>query len=376
MALGERFKSDGARGLARFLADHQNCDAGFDVRREEEPGSGRLRIACLGCGATVSYRAAEAGNFSSAIVDVGAANGSAHGLGPPVGVVEPAEASETAKPAKAPEPADIAAPKRTADLGPASSGPPRRPGSGRGPGRGRAGRKAAPGSKPASPTRAGALARLPRWIPTALIALLIAGGLTMIAIGLLRDDGESSQTASAPPAQPAPSAGAPQPQGEPAPPEPPPASAPARSGDGTGRPAEPAALRRSTYAGRFSIGLPAGWRESGDASRGFTFAPAGAAAAVRVYFEAGERPLGELGDLAATFLADSHAGASISEPEQGRFAGGPAAAVRSRYGGGEEVAFVLARDGFSYLVLRRVDRGASEKLGAEAQAVTAGFRPR
>ena len=33
MAL-ERFRTGGARGIARFLSDHQHCDAGFDVRRD------------------------------------------------------------------------------------------------------------------------------------------------------------------------------------------------------------------------------------------------------------------------------------------------------------------------------------------------------
>ena len=65
MALGERFRSGGARGIAQFLAEHQHCDAGFDVRRDEAPGSGKLTITCQGCGQTVSYNAAEVGEIGA-----------------------------------------------------------------------------------------------------------------------------------------------------------------------------------------------------------------------------------------------------------------------------------------------------------------------
>jgi hypothetical protein len=53
--------SGGASAISRFLAEHQDHDAGFDVGREAGSGSGRLRIVCLGCGESVEYRAAEGG---------------------------------------------------------------------------------------------------------------------------------------------------------------------------------------------------------------------------------------------------------------------------------------------------------------------------
>jgi hypothetical protein len=63
MALGERFRSGGARGIARFLSDHQDCNAGFDVRREDSAGTGRLSITCKGCHQAITYKAAEAGEW-------------------------------------------------------------------------------------------------------------------------------------------------------------------------------------------------------------------------------------------------------------------------------------------------------------------------
>src|SRR3954453_4909404 len=46
--------------ISRFLAEHQDHDAGFDVGREKGSGTGRLRLVCLGCGETIEYRAGEA----------------------------------------------------------------------------------------------------------------------------------------------------------------------------------------------------------------------------------------------------------------------------------------------------------------------------
>ncbi len=65
MAPGERFQSGGARGIARFLSDHQNCNAGFDVRREDGAGTGRLSITCKGCRQAITYKAAEAGELAA-----------------------------------------------------------------------------------------------------------------------------------------------------------------------------------------------------------------------------------------------------------------------------------------------------------------------
>jgi hypothetical protein len=82
--LGERFRSDATRQISRFLDHHQGCDAGFDVRRQGEPGHGQFAITCLGCGQTVEYRAAHLGDLVAVDTELEAAaveNGG--GSGPP-----------------------------------------------------------------------------------------------------------------------------------------------------------------------------------------------------------------------------------------------------------------------------------------------------
>ena len=59
MSPGERFRGAVSSGVAEFLASHQACDAGFDIKRDRSRGSGRLRITCKGCGQSVDYLAAE-----------------------------------------------------------------------------------------------------------------------------------------------------------------------------------------------------------------------------------------------------------------------------------------------------------------------------
>jgi hypothetical protein len=65
MAPGEWFRGAGSTGVAEFLASHQHCDAGFDVKRDRGPGSGGLKITCTGCGQSVEYLAAEAAEMAS-----------------------------------------------------------------------------------------------------------------------------------------------------------------------------------------------------------------------------------------------------------------------------------------------------------------------
>jgi hypothetical protein len=60
MAATEGTGSGPASGIARFLAEHQDHEAGFDVGRESGAATGRLKITCLECGKSVEYRAGEA----------------------------------------------------------------------------------------------------------------------------------------------------------------------------------------------------------------------------------------------------------------------------------------------------------------------------
>ena len=213
MALGERFRSGGARGIAQFLAEHEHCDAGFDVRRDQAPGSGKLTVTCQGCGQTVSYNAAEVGE---------------------IGAFDLPEDALTRTEDRAPidrPPVPAATPN--------GAGPPAVSDSG-------SVVTTGPGPRPAGGNRSG---RLPRWAVPAAIGVLIAAGIAMIAVGLIRSggDGQTDEDAPAPVEAEAPV--------EPAPPETAPAE-PAAPADPA--PAGQVALQNRSF-GAFTVGVPAGW---------------------------------------------------------------------------------------------------------------------
>ncbi|MGH2955536.1 MAG: hypothetical protein ACRDL6_00880 [Solirubrobacterales bacterium] len=338
MALGERFRSGGARGIALFLADHQHCDAGFDVRRDEA-GSGRLRITCLGCGETVDYRAAEAGELAAGLPMKVAENGGEAG------------GREPAVPAP-PEPPRAAAP---------------------------------PELRPRRPASSSRWSRIPGWVSAALIGALVVAGLTMVAIGVLRDDGEQAQ-------DPTPTQTTPQPETTPQ--QAPPEGAGeqqqgaggqgrAQPGEGTTQPqgaggaaagAEDVPLRQRRFADRFTIGVPPAWDHGAEGGAVVITAP-GATAELNIFFEGGERPPGRLARAAADFLDQRHQRGKIRKSQPVRVGSRRGLRVRITYPGGEEVAVVVAAKGFSYLVLRRVDRGASPDISRQAEAALASFRP-
>jgi hypothetical protein len=316
MAMGERFRSGGARGIARFLADHQHCDAGFDVRRDET-GTGRLRITCLGCGATVDYRAAEAGELAA---------------GPPVQTAENGEPEGSAEPVARAAPPPVPAPPRSESGRPAPLAKPRR-------------------------------SRIPRWVSAALIGALIIGGLVMVAIGVLRDDGEQAGTATQPEVT----------QPEAAPPQsaPPESTAPENDQPGT----EAAQLKRRRFADRFTIGIPPGWDRGVEGGAVVIIAP-GATAELNVFFESGGRPARQLARSARSFLSQRHGQGQVGKTRPVPVGARRGLQVRITYPAGEEIAVVVSAKGFSYLVLRRVDRGASADIGRQADAALASFRPR
>ena len=226
MAIGERFRSGGAQGIARFLAEHQGCDSGFDVRRDEQLGSGKLSITCEGCGARVEYRAAEAGELAAG----GPQTGPVPANGAPVAPVAPPTAAPPPPGAPAPPavPPPVARPAGTPTF-----------------------------ARRSQPAGSRSRRLVPSWVSVALIGALILGGLTMIAIGLTKDDNEPAPTA-------APSGQAPVEN------EPGPGQSQAAGGRSEPaaccrlRPAPPAGaaeLNRRTFASRFTIGVPAGWQD-------------------------------------------------------------------------------------------------------------------
>lgn len=332
MPVGQRFRGEGARGIARFLSEHQHCDEGFDVQRGQHPGSGRLRITCLGCGASVEYRTGEPGEAALPAVEAALANAGAGTEAEPKPIGVPRE--EGARP-----PSPSAAPSRRTV---ATSNRYERP---------RAERR---------PRR--------RWLPAALVSLVVAG-LAIIAIGLLGpgdDGGGSTTTAEAPPPQEAPE--------EPA--VVPPDVSQVAPEPAAGPDAKEIRLERRSFGGAFTLGLPAGWGADGAPEEGFTFAPRSGDAEVTAFFEQGTRDAGELAELASDFLAQRHEGARVGAPRRVRFGGAEAEKVRAGYPGGTETAIVLTDAGFSFLVLERVDRGTPPRVRAEARAVAGSFRPR
>lgn len=307
MALGERFRSGGAREIARFLSDHQHCSAGFDVHREAGPVTGRLTVTCEGCGEAIAYEAAEPGELAAGPQ---LSNGGS-------------EAAAGPEDLPAPEPADDA-----------PEGPP-----------------APPPPADRTPERPGG-----RWLVPVLIGLLIAAGLVMVIVGINRSSGNSGEeqallpTIEGPPAT---------------------GTAPAQQG----APPSQVPLDRRVFENRFAIGVPEGW-SAGNRDDSISLTAPGDVAEIRIYFAQGARPQGELTEGASAFLADEHPGARIGKPQPQRLGGVRADRVTAVYGGGEEVAVVLTRGGFTYLVLRRVDNGASAGVTAQADASLASFKPK
>jgi hypothetical protein len=313
MAL-ERFRTGGARGIARFLSDHQHCDAGFEVRRETEAGTGRLSITCKGCGEAITYKAAEAGELAAG-PDLTNGDGGAPGPATPVDTPDDQGLQRVA---------------------------------------------------PRAPSRSTDRSRL---LPVILIGALILIGVVMIAAGLLRSGGtgrtdeatepvatEATAPAETTPAEPA----------APAETTPPADTTPAPG-------AAPVKLDRRTFEGRFAIGVPAGWK-AGASGGAIAIAPNGDVAAIKVFFEPGMEPATELARGAARFLADEHEGADVSGAQPIRLGEEKGARVDATYSGGEESAVVLSASGYTFLVLLRVDGGASPAIAAEGEAALASFR--
>ena len=336
MALGERFRSGGARGIAQFLAEHQHCDAGFDVRRNEAPGSGKLTITCQGCGQTVSYNAAEVG-------EIGAFDLPEDGLTRTVDR-EPVE--------RAPAPARAPNGDRP-PAGPAASST----------------ATAGPGPHPAGGNSSRGL---PRWLAPAAIGLVIAAGIAMIAIGLIRSGGDG-ETEEAP---------APTQAEQPAEPTTPSESTPTEPTTTSEEPAQPAeppptggvALQNRSF-GAFTVGVPAGWSAS-SAPDGAELEAPGSTAGLTVLAGSSDLSPLEFAQQSEQFLADRRPGASVGDPRSITFEGQPAARTIVSYPGSEEQVTFVSDGGTVYALIKRVEGGASAQVEDEADAALASFSPR
>jgi hypothetical protein len=191
----------------------------------------------------------------------------------------------------------------------------------------------------------------------------------MIVAGLLSSD-DGGEAASEPQAT---ATEAAEPQQESPPADEPAETVPPATGNDEPAPAAQVPLDRARIAGVFTIGVPRGW-ERGDAEGGgVSIQTRDGTAEIRVFYEPGERPTGELASAAAGFLADEHRGAQVSRPEAVRVDHSRGAQVTAVYSGGEEMAVVVSKGGFAFLMLCRVDRGAAPQRYAEAEAIMASF---
>jgi hypothetical protein len=216
-------------------------------------------------------------------------------------------------------------------------------------------------------------AALPWWVPNAYILIVILIGLGMIAFGILRPGGEgrtlfggdAQQEETPPPSE--------QPAPEPQPPvtagaAPAPKPAPAE------RPARPPELDRVTVLGRFAVGIPPGWY-GGTGGGAVVFSAPEDAAVLRVFLEPGRAKPGSLSDEAARFLRDEHREAKLTRPARMRLGEFRAVTLVATYRGGEERATLLSANGYSYVVLSKVEGGASAAVRAASVAALRSFRP-
>jgi hypothetical protein len=217
-------------------------------------------------------------------------------------------------------------------------------------------------------------AALPWWVPNAYILAVILAGLGMIAFGVLRPGSDDraildggAQGGEAPPAtvQIAPARPKPVVAGAGAGPSPkPPARRPARAPD----------LDRVEVLGRFAVGIPPEWaRGTWEGAVGFR-SPNGEAE-LRVFLESGGAKPGSLSDEVSRFLSEEHPEAGITRPKPMRIGRFRAVEVNATFDGGVERAVVLSANGYSYLVMSRVDDGTSAATRAASAAALRSFRP-
>lgn len=285
------------------------------MRRETGAGTGRLSITCKGCGEAITYKAAEAGELAAGPNLTNGDSGHME-IAPPEG--------DGLRKIATPAPRE---PKRSTDRS--------------------------------------------RLLPAILIGLLILTGALMITVGLVRSggDGRSDDETAAPATQPTtsettPAETAPQATETEPPAQTTPAPAPSTP---------PVRLKRRDFEGRFAMGVPVGWKAGSDEGA-ILIAPGGSTAAIRVFFEPGADRASDLAEGATRFLADEHDGADVSGPQPIKLGDEKGQRINATYSSGEESAVVLSAGGYTFLVLLRVDNGASETVAAEGEAALASFR--
>jgi hypothetical protein len=312
--LAARDQQSPSHGVGSFVATHEDCGAGFEITRN---GRGRLHLVCVACGERTEYGAEDTEQLR------------AHGVDP-----ERAATGTRFQPRRENVERWLPAP-----------------------------------------------AALPWWIPNAYIVAVIAVGLGLIALGVFRpgsDDpaflgggeGDGQQEQSPPPSGQTAPAPAPTPQ-------PPvtagaaPAPTPSNQPE---RPARAPDLDRVTVAGRFAVGVPEGW-EGSMSGGAVVFEAPGSEAELRVFLQPGGVKPASLVDEARRFLREEHGNAKVSAAEPRRLGKFRGTELICTYPGGRVRATLLSAEGYSFLILSEVDKGAPASARTAAEAALRSFRP-
>ena len=315
------------RGLSAFLAEHEDCGGGFEVQRRGDSAGSIVRVICGGCRQSIEY---PAGSDEELVVD------------------QPASRSSSQR---------IARRKRPAERPPSSDE--------RGAGTGGARTKRREPRREDSGVRS---INWRSWLP-GLIAGVIGGALVLIVLAIASGGGGSDH-ASAPVDE---SANATTPTAPPA--TAPSTTAPAPAAKRHPKPShEVTRLDQRQLAERVSIGVPRGWSAGVDGGA-VTLLAANGKAEVQVYYEQGARSDAELARASKAFLLQRHPGARVVGVGRTQTGGRQAMSVRVTYPGGTESATVLVAGGYSYLILKRLDKPTSREARRTTDAVAMSFRP-
>ncbi len=298
MGASEETGGGPARGVARFLAEHQDHDAGFDVGRKGGAATGPLKITCLECGKSVEYRAGEAAEQAERAL--------ASGL---EGLV----------------------PRIRSD--PRAEGP--------------AGRR--------------------RRTPIPLSAYLVVIGVLVgvgLLVGLLSGSGSDHSPGSVKPSG---STGA-------TPTQPVTTSASPPAPSARPQPIRQPRLQVTTFASRFRIGVAPDWHV-GQKDTAIALVAPGSKAEVDVYYASEERSLNDLASDATRFLKARHPEGRVTAPHPERVGLLQGLRIKAVYRDGSESALVLIDGGYTYVLLQRVDHGASRREVRQAKAQAESFSP-
>ncbi len=133
-------------------------------------------------------------------------------------------------------------------------------------------------------------------------------------------------------------------------------------------------LQVTTFASRFRIGIARGW-QVGQKDTAIVLTAPRSKAEVDVYYASEERSLNDLASDATRFLKTRHPDGRVTAPHPVRVGLLQGLRIKAVYRDGSESALVLVDSGFTYVLLQRVDRGASRRQVRQAKAQAESFSP-